>query len=56
MKVSIDARGINLYKGSGIGTYTENLLIELLNIDNKNNYSIFGLEIIMKIIKNIIPK
>ncbi|WP_195988712.1 glycosyltransferase family 1 protein [Clostridium sp. D53t1_180928_C8] len=41
MKVSIDARGINLYKGSGIGTYTENLLIELLNIDNKNNYSIF---------------
>lgn len=41
MKFSIDARGINLYKGSGIGTYTENLLIELLNIDNRNNYSIF---------------
>lgn len=41
MKFSIDARGINLYKGSGIGTYTENLLIELLNIDRRNNYSIF---------------
>ena len=41
MKISIDARGINLYKGSGIGTYTENLLRELLNIDTKNNYSIF---------------
>ena len=41
MKFSIDARGINLYKGSGIGTYTENLLKELLNIDTKNNYSIF---------------
>ena len=41
MKFSIDARGINLYKGSGIGTDTENLLRELLNIDTKNNYSIF---------------
>ena len=41
MRFSIDARGINLYKGSGIGTYTENLLRELLNIDNKNKYSIF---------------
>ena len=25
MNFSIDARGINLYKGSGIGTYIENL-------------------------------
>ena len=41
MKISIDARGITLYNGSGIGTYTENLLRELLNIDTKNNYSIF---------------
>lgn len=41
MNISIDARGINLYKGSGIGTYTENLLKELLNIDNKNIYTIF---------------
>ena len=41
MKISIDARGVNLYKGSGIGTYIENLLRELLNIDKKNTYSIF---------------
>lgn len=41
MNISIDARGINLYKGSGIGTYIENLLKELLNIDNKNIYTIF---------------
>lgn len=41
MNISIDARGINLYNGTGIGTYTENLLRELLNIDQGNNYSIF---------------
>ena len=28
MNFSIDARGINLYKGSGIGTYIENLTLE----------------------------
>ena len=37
MNISIDARGINLYKGSGIGTYTENLLKELLNIEVNPN-------------------
>ena len=41
MNISIDARGINLYNGTGIGTYTENLVKELLNIDQKNNYSLF---------------
>lgn len=41
MKISIDARGINLYNGTGIGTYTENLVIELLNIDKQNEYSLF---------------
>lgn len=41
MNLSMDARGINLYKGSGIGTYIENLLTELLNIDKTNNYTIF---------------
>lgn len=41
MEFSIDARGITLYKGSGIGTYTENLLKELLAIDSKNKYTIF---------------
>lgn len=56
MKLSIDARGINLYKGSGIGTYTENLLRELLNIDQKNTYSIFWLVKIMESLKGIIQK
>lgn len=41
MKISIDARGINLYNGTGIGTYTENLALELINIDKKNKYSLF---------------
>ncbi|MBQ6820573.1 MAG: glycosyltransferase family 4 protein [Clostridium sp.] len=41
MKISIDARGINLYHGTGIGTYTENLVKELLTIDNENEYSLF---------------
>jgi len=41
MKISIDARGINLYNGTGIGTYTDNLIRELLKIDNENEYSLF---------------
>ena len=41
MNFSIDARGINLYKGSGIGTYTENLVKELLILDTENKYTIF---------------
>lgn len=41
MKISIDARGINLYKGTGIGTYTENLVKELLTIDKENDYTLF---------------
>lgn len=41
MNFSIDARGINLYKGSGIGTYTENLVKEILNLDTENKYTIF---------------
>lgn len=41
MRISIDSRGINLYNGTGIGTYTENLVNELLNIDKRNEYSLF---------------
>ncbi|MBU3176891.1 glycosyltransferase family 4 protein [Clostridium estertheticum] len=41
MKIAIDARGINLYNGTGIGTYTENVLKNLINIDSINNYHIF---------------
>lgn len=41
MKIAIDGRGINWYNGSGIGTYTENLLKNLLNIDKNNFYQIY---------------
>jgi glycosyltransferase involved in cell wall biosynthesis len=41
MKIAIDARGVNWYKGSGIGTYTENVLRQLLNIDKENYYHIY---------------
>lgn len=41
MRIAIDARGINFYNGTGIGTYTENVLKNLINIDKINNYHIF---------------
>jgi glycosyltransferase involved in cell wall biosynthesis len=41
MRIALDARGINLYSGTGIGTYTENVLKNLINIDTTNNYHIF---------------
>ncbi|MBU3159377.1 glycosyltransferase family 4 protein [Clostridium frigoris] len=41
MKIAIDARGVNLYNGTGIGTYTENVLKNLINIDSVNNYHVF---------------
>ena len=41
MKIAIDARGINWYKGTGIGTYTENLIRGLQKIDEHNFYNIY---------------
>lgn len=41
MNLSIDGRGITLYNGSGIGTYTANVLRELITLDSKNKYTIF---------------
>ena len=41
MNISIDARGINLYNGTGIGTYTENLIKELLYIDTEDEFTLF---------------
>lgn len=41
MKIAIDARGINWYGGTGIGTYTENVLKNLIDIDQKNKYHIY---------------
>lgn len=41
MKIAIDARSINFYNGTGIGTYTENVFKNLINIDDVNNYHVF---------------
>jgi len=41
MKIAVDARGINLYSGTGIGTYTENILKNLIDIDTVNDYHVF---------------
>lgn len=41
MKVAIDARGINWYRGTGIGTYTDNVLRNLLKMDKNNFYNIY---------------
>lgn len=41
MKIAIDARGINWYRGTGIGTYTEKLLKYILNLDNETNYNLY---------------
>ncbi len=42
MKIGIDSRGATLYKGTGIGTYTNNLVIELLkNCSSKDNFTLF---------------
>lgn len=41
MKIAFDARGINWYRGTGIGTYTENLLKKLLSIDKLNSYTLY---------------
>ena len=32
MKIGIDSRSINLHSGTGIGTYTKNLISEMINI------------------------
>ena len=41
MRIAIDGRGINWYHGTGIGTYTENLVKNLLQIDKKNHYLLY---------------
>src|SRR3989344_9234112 len=40
MKIGIDARLIGP-EGTGLSTYTQNLIENLQKIDNKNHYSIF---------------
>lgn len=41
MKIAIDCRGINWYHGTGIGTYTDNLVKNLLSLDKNNDYDLF---------------
>lgn len=41
MKIGIDARGINWYRGTGIGTYTEKVLNNVLRMDHENYYDLF---------------
>lgn len=41
MKIGIDARAAKLYRGTGIGTYTYQLINCLNKIDNMNNYLLF---------------
>lgn len=41
MKICIDARGANMYSGTGIGTYTDNLVRNILSIDKTNEYMLF---------------
>lgn len=40
MKLLIDSRSINLHSGSGIGTYTKNLVLNLLDIDKEDNLNL----------------
>lgn len=41
MRIAIDARGINWYRGTGIGTYTDKVLRYLLKMDRENYYHIY---------------
>lgn len=41
MKIGIDGRAAKWYHGTGIGTYTNQLILSLNNVDNDNNYLIF---------------
>lgn len=41
MKIGIDGRAAKWYQGTGIGTYTKQLILNLSNVDSNNNYLIF---------------
>ncbi|WP_315116667.1 glycosyltransferase family 1 protein [uncultured Clostridium sp.] len=41
MKIGIDGRAANWYRGTGIGTYTYQLINHINNIDSVNNYMVF---------------
>lgn len=41
MKIAIDARGANWYSGTGIGTYTQNIIKYILKYDDLNEYYLY---------------
>lgn len=41
MKIAIDARGVNWYKGTGIGTYTDKILKYMIKTHKENLYQIY---------------
>lgn len=41
MKIAIDCRGINWYHGTGIGTYTNNLVKNMVISEKEHNYTLF---------------
>ena len=41
MKIGIDGRAAKWYQGTGIGTYTNQLILNLNNTDFNNDYLIF---------------
>lgn len=41
MRIGIDGRAAKWYRGTGIGTYTHQLISNLNNIDSNNNYLVF---------------
>lgn len=41
MRIAIDARAVNWYRGTGIGTYTENLLRYLIFKNDTHDYQIY---------------
>lgn len=41
MKIAIDARGVNWYRGTGIGTYTDKILKYMIKNNKENLYRIY---------------
>ena len=41
MRIAIDARGVNWYSGTGIGTYTSQIIKHMLKDDIENSYLLY---------------
>lgn len=41
MRIAFDARGVNWYNGTGIGTYAENVLKNIIEINTNNFFNIY---------------